>query len=53
VESLDGTTACQSSDEKTVFTIVLKLQNDANAQAFMSESSNEFLFDDTQELKEF
>jgi hypothetical protein len=31
----------------------MKLQEYEKAEALMSESANEFMFDDTQEMKEF
>lgn len=53
VESLDGEIDYSSSLEGTIFTISLKLQDQAIAEALMSDSANEFMFDDTQEMKEF
>ena len=53
VESLDGDIDYSSSLEGTIFTISLKLQDQAIAEALMSDSANEFMFDDTQEMKEF
>ena len=52
-ESLDGDIKYSSSEEETVFTICMKLQDQDKAEALMSESANEFMFDDTQEMKEF
>lgn len=53
VESLDGEVDYCSNEEATVFTIKMKLQEYEKAEALMSESANEFMFDDTQEMKEF
>lgn len=53
VESLDGEVDYSSSAEETMFTIKMKLQENEKAEALMSESANEFMFDDTQEMKEF
>ena len=53
VESLDGEVDYCSNEEATVFTIKMKLQENEKAEALMSESANEFMFDDTQEMKEF
>lgn len=53
VESLDGRVDYRSNEKATVFTIRMKLQENEKAEALMSESANEFMFDDTQEMKEF
>lgn len=53
VESLDGQIDYCSSLEETVFTVTLKLQESSKAEALMSESANEFMFDDMQDMKEF
>jgi len=53
VESLDGSIDYVSSEEKTEFRVLLPLQDPAKAESLMSESANEFMFDDTQEMKEF
>lgn len=53
VESLDGEVEYSSNEQATVFTIKMKLQDQEKAEALMSESANEFMFDDTQEMKEF
>ncbi|WP_263833921.1 sensor histidine kinase [Sulfurospirillum oryzae] len=53
VESLDGEVDYDSSESETVFTLRMKLQDQKKAEALMSESANEFMFDDTQEMKEF
>lgn len=52
-ESLDGEVEYSSTEEETKFSICLKLQDQDKAEALMSESANEFMFDDTQEMKEF
>lgn len=52
-ESLDGEVEYSSTEEETKFSIYLKLQDQDKAEALMSESANEFMFDDTQEMKEF
>jgi len=53
VESLDGEVDYDSNEQMTQFTICLKLQDSSKAEALMSESANEFMFDDLQEMKEF
>ncbi len=54
LESLDGTISYVSSDATTVFTLILPLQDRTIAEASMSESANEFMFDDTNsDMKEF
>jgi two-component system, OmpR family, sensor histidine kinase VanS len=53
VESLDGEVNYTSNEQETKFTICLKLQDTSKAEALMSESANEFMFEDTQEMKEF
>lgn len=52
-ESLDGDVEYSSTEKETKFSICLKLQDQDKAEALMSESANEFMFDDTQEMKEF
>ena len=52
-ESLDGEVEYSSTEEETKFSICMKLQDQDKAEALMSESANEFMFDDTQEMKEF
>lgn len=52
VESLDGEIDYVSTPTETVFTILLPLQDTSKAEALMSDSANEFMFDDTQ-TKEF
>ena len=52
-ESLDGSVDYISSQNETTFTVCMKLQDQGKAEALMSESANEFMFDDTQEMKEF
>jgi len=52
-ESLDGSVDYTSTEAETKFTVCMKLQDDAKAEALMSESANEFMFDDTQDMKEF
>ncbi|AHJ13973.1 histidine kinase [Sulfurospirillum multivorans DSM 12446] len=53
VESLDGEVTYSSNENLTQFNLCLKLQDTSKAEALMSESANEFMFDDTQEMKEF
>ncbi|KFL33448.1 MULTISPECIES: HAMP domain-containing sensor histidine kinase [unclassified Sulfurospirillum] len=53
VESLDGEITYSSNENLTQFNLRLKLQDTSKAEALMSESANEFMFDDTQEMKEF
>ena len=53
VESLDGEIDYSSSEQETVFTLKLKLQDKEKAEALMRESANEFMFDDLSEMKEF
>ena len=53
VESLDGEVDYCSNEEATVFTIKMKLQEYEKAEALMSESANEFMFDDFDDMKEF
>ena len=53
VESLDGEIDYSSSEQETVFTLKLKLQDKEKAEALMGESANEFMFDDLSEMKEF
>ena len=53
VESLDGEVTYSSDEKMTQFNIRLTLQDVSKAEALMSESANEFMFDDTQEIKEF
>jgi two-component system, OmpR family, sensor histidine kinase VanS len=53
VESLDGEVNYVSTEKETKFTIRLKLQDTSKAEALMSESANEFMFEDAQEMKEF
>ncbi|MBN1839155.1 MAG: ATP-binding protein [Campylobacterales bacterium] len=52
VESLDGEIDYVSTPTETVFTILLPLQDTSKAEALMSDSANEFMFDDIQ-MKEF
>lgn len=52
VESLDGRIDYASSKEETRFNVCLPLQDATMAEASMSESANEFMFDDA-EMKEF
>ncbi|AFL69381.1 sensor histidine kinase [Sulfurospirillum barnesii] len=52
VESLDGEVDYCSSKEVTTFTLKLALQDKSKAEALMSESANEFMFDDAV-MKEF
>ena len=53
VEALDGEINYSSNEQATQFSIRLKLQDISKAEALMSESANEFMFDDAQEMKEF
>lgn len=52
-ESLDGEVDYNSSETETLFVVRMKLQDQKKAEALMSDSANEFMFDDTQEMKEF
>jgi signal transduction histidine kinase len=52
VESLDGEIDYVSSKEETRFNVSIPLQDVTMAEASMSESANEFIFDDT-DMKEF
>jgi len=53
VDSLDGEIDYESSEEKTTFTVVLKLQDKNAAEALLGEGGNEFMFDDFDDMKEF
>ena len=52
VESLDGSIDYVSSEAKTVFSVKIALQDESKAESSQSDS-NEFLFDDFDEMKEF
>ena len=52
VESLDGDIDYVSSSKATIFTLHIPLQDISMAESLMSESANEFMFDDVA-MKEF
>lgn len=53
VESLGGEIDYESSQEETLFFIDLNVELKDEAHSCMSESANEFLFDDFEDMKEF
>lgn len=53
VESLDGTIDYDSTPEETTFKIVMKLHDKNSFEFLQGDSSNAFMFDDFNEMKEF
>lgn len=53
VESLDGEIDYESTPEQTTFKIVMKLHDKNSFEFLVGDSSNEFMFDDFNEMKEF
>ena len=53
VESLDGEIDYESTKEETIFKIVMKLQDGNGFDTLLGDSSNEFMFEDFNDMKEF
>jgi K+-sensing histidine kinase KdpD len=53
VESLEGEVDYESSEEETVFQIKIHIDIKDEASSCMTDSANEFLFDDFDDMKEF